>query len=373
MKKVLFTATVVRTHIATFHLPFLKALRGEGYETHVAARNDCPGGVVDLPGCVYHEIAFERNPFHPGNIVAYFRLKRLIDSENFDIIHCHTPVGGILTRLAARRARKRGTKVLYTAHGFHFYRGAPKKNWIIYYPIERLCSRWTDVIITINREDYELAKKKMKAGSVRYIPGVGIDVDKFANTVVDRAAKRREIDVPEDAFLLLSVGELNKNKNHQVIIRAMAQLGDKRIHYAVAGLGNLRDSLTRSVEALGVGDNVHFLGYRNDIAELYHASDIYVFPSMREGLPVALMEALQSGLPCVASRIRGNTDLIEDGVNGYLCSPDDQNAFAQAIKRLLDAPDALTGVMGKNSDVSRQYDTAVINRRMLDIYDALGK
>ncbi len=319
MKKVLFVATVVKTHIMEFHLPYLKALKEDGWETAVAARNDYedPDDCV-IPHCDdYISIEFERNPFKPQNIKAYRALKKLIEKNDYDVIHCHTPVGGALARLAARKARKRGTKVFYTAHGFHFCKGAPLKNWLIFYPAEKFLSRFTDVLFTINKEDYSRALK-FHAKETVYVPGVGVDIEKFRNTAVDRDAKRAEIGVPEDAFMLLSVGEFIKRKNHELIIRALKELDSPNIHYALAGSGELDEYLKNLAVSLGVENRVHFLGYRKDVAQLYKTADVLVHPSYQEGLPVAVMEALASGLPVIATKIRGSADLIEDGVNGYL-------------------------------------------------------
>ena len=331
MKKVLFVATVVKTHIMEFHLPYLKALKEAGWETAVAASNDYenPADCI-IPYCDnYYDICFNRNPFSPENIAAYRQLKKLIKSNHYDVIHCHTPVGGALARLAVVKARKEGTRVFYTAHGFHFFTGAPAVNWLVYYPVERFLSRFTDVLFTINKEDYGRALK-FHAKETVYVPGVGIDIEKFRNTPVDRASKRAEIGVPEDAFLILSVGELNKNKNHELIIRALKELNDTRIHYALAGSGELLDYLKGLAASLGVERQVHFLGYRTDVAQLYKVADVLVHPSLREGLPVAVMEALASGLPVIATKIRGSSDLIEDGVNG-ISVENNANDFKSAI------------------------------------------
>ena len=331
MKKVLFVATVVKTHIMEFHLPYLKALKEAGWETAVAARNDYenPADCI-IPYCDnYYNIRFNRNPFSPENIAAYRQLKKLIKSNHYDVIHCHTPVVGVLARLAAVKARKEGTRVFYTAHGFHFFTGAPAVNWLVYYPVERFLSRFTDVLFTINKEDYSRALK-FHAKETVYVPGVGIDIEKFRNTFVDRNAKRAEIGVPDGVFLILSVGELNKNKNHELIIRALNELNDTRIHYALAGSGELLDYLKGLAASLGVEGQVHFLGYRTDVARLYKAADVLVHPSLREGLPVAVMEALASGLPVIATNIRGSADLIEDGVNG-ISVENNANDFKSAI------------------------------------------
>ena len=224
--------------------------------------------------------------------------------------------------------------MIYQAHGFHFYKGAPLKNWLLYYPIEKWLARYTDALITINREDHKLAQRKLhlrKGGRVYYVPGVGIDLMKFHQTTADRSAKRRELGIPEDAVLLLSVGELNKNKNHETIIRAIAQLD---VHYVIAGAGDLEQHLQDLIDTLGLGDRVKLLGYRTDVKALYDASDIFVFPSFREGLSMSVMEAMACGLPCVASEIRGNTDLLENSGGGFLCRAGDETSFRENIRRL---------------------------------------
>ena len=213
MKKVLFTATVVKTHINVFHLPYLKWFKEQGYEVHVAAKNDFINEPCIIPNCDKHyDIQFARFPFSKTNIKAYKQLKKLIQENNYDIIHCHTPVAGVLTRLAARK--NKNTTVIYTAHGFHFFKGAPLLNWLIYYPVERFCARYTDKLITINKEDYGRAKqfKLRKNGKVYYVPGVGINLEKIQNLKVDIKQKKKELGISKNIPILLSVGELNKNK-----------------------------------------------------------------------------------------------------------------------------------------------------------------
>ena len=323
MNKVLFVATVVKTHIMEFHIPYLRMFKEMGWKTAVAARNDYenPADCV-IPYCdTYYDIPFERNPLKLGNVKAYKELKKVIDTGAYDILHCHTPVGAMLTRLAAKQARKCGTRVFYTAHGFHFYKGAPAINWLLYYPAEKWLSRYTDVLITINKEDYERAKG-FKSGRVCYVPGVGIDLKKFHVGYVDKAEKRKEIGVGADDFVLLSVGELIPRKNHEVVIRAMSVLKQNSelnpIQLVICGQGTYESDLKRLAEELRVSDHVRFLGYRNDISELCNCADLFVFMSHQEGLPVALMEAMACGLPVVCSNIRGNTDLIADGVTGLI-------------------------------------------------------
>ena len=278
---------------------------------------------------------FERSPIRKNNLQVYKDLKNIIDTEQYEIIHFHTPMGGAIGRLAARSARKKGTKVIYTAHGFHFFKGAPLVNWLAYYPAERWLAKYTDVLITINTEDYEIAKK-FKVNRIEYVPGVGIDTDKFKNIEVNRTEKRESLGVSEDDFMIISVGELNKNKNHQVIIRAIAKLRNEKIKYVLCGQGPLETELRELAKELDVENQVKFLGFRKDVPDLMKVADLFAFPSYREGLSLSLMEAMASGLPVVCSEIRGNTDLIEDGKGGYLVEPSDVEGFAKYIKELIE-------------------------------------
>lgn len=323
MKKVLFVATVVKTHIMEFHIPYLKMFKDLGWETAVAARNDYenPKECI-IPYCdTYYNVNFERFPLKPSNITAYRQLRKIINENEYDIVHCHTPVGGVLGRLAASQIRKKGAKVIYTAHGFHFFTGASALNWAIYYPIERIMAHYTDALITINKEDYERAKH-FKAGKVYYVPGVGIDLKKFHVGHVDKNGKRKELGIAAEDFVLLSVGKLSSMKNHEVIIRSMGELKKQgkleQIKYIVCGQGELEQYLRKLTEEMEITDSVIFLGYRNDISEICNCSDLFMFMSIQEELPIALMEAMASGLPSVCSVALGNRGLIENGVSGVM-------------------------------------------------------
>ena len=370
MKKVLFTATVVKTHINVFHIPFLKMFKNMGYTTYVAAKDDFEDVPCEIPYCDYFtDIEFHRSPFSLKNVKAYKKLCELIEKEKFELIHCHTPVASVMTRFASIKARKEyGTKVIYTAHGFHFYKGAPLLNWLLYFPIEKICSYFTDVLITINQEDYALALRKMKAKQIEYVPGVGLDTQKFATTEVDRTAKRRELGVPENATILISVGELIPRKNHETVIKAVSEMNNQNIYYLVVGNGIIFNHLQDCVNTLALGKQVLFLGYRRDIAQLYKASDICVLPSLQEGLPVALLEAMASGMPVVCSSIRGNVDLIDTN-GGILFAPIDIDACRSAIEELI-GNEALRKTMGKHNVIkAKQFDCSVVNARMKYIYE----
>lgn len=362
-KKVLFVATVVKTHINVFHLPYLKMLKEMGYTTYVAAKNDFVNEPCVIPYCDnYIDVPFERNPLNKRNITAYRELKKLIDEEEFDIIHCHTPVGGALTRFAARKSRKHGTKVIYTAHGFHFYKGAPLKNWLLYYPAEKLCSYRTDVLITINKEDYALAKKKMKAKKIVYVPGVGIDLEKHSGIAVDKEIKRKELSISDDKVWILTVGELIKRKNHETLIRAVSEI--ENVYLTIAGRGELYTYLQNLIDELNISDRVKLLGFRSDISELCSAADMFVFPSFQEGLPVALMEAMACGLPCIVSKIRGNTDLFDN--NNLMFDPHSVDECKMTIKKLLSFD--LKNLGKHNAEKIEDFKLSAVKEKMKDIY-----
>ena len=369
-KRVLFVATVVKTHIMTFHIPYLKMFKEMGYETTVAARNDYENpDDCRIPYCDhFFDIPFQREPFHYDNIQCYKKLKSIIDEGDFSIVHCHTPVGGVLGRLAARKARKDGARIMYTAHGFHFYRGAPLKNWILFYPIEKICSYFTDAIITINEEDFHLANRNFKNTNVFNLPGVGINVARYSQELGQDTVSWNLSGICEDEKWILSVGELNDNKNQKTIIRALALPSLEKVHYLIVGEGIRRTQLDAYAAALKVNDRVHFLGYRNDVAELLHTSDVFVFPSYREGLPVALMEAMAAGVPAVASRIRGNVDLIQNGINGFLCDPSDEKSFADHISMLLSNDVLANSFSERSKEKIKKYDIENVLRAAQEIY-----
>ena len=267
-----------------------------------------------------------------GQWKSYQQVKKLL-KQKFDLIHCHSPICAAITRLCASKYRKTGTRVVYTAHGFHFFKNAPIQNWLIYYPIEKMMSRFTDVLITINKEDYYRAKYKFHAKKTVYIPGVGIDSKRFQNLGISREQKRQELGLSKEDILILSVGELNKNKNHEVVVRALAGLKGQNIVYMIAGEGNQKENLKTLAEENGV--SLRLLGFREDICLLLEAADVFAFPSKREGLSVSVMEAMFMKKPVIASKIRGNTDLIKDGENGLLVYPNKVDSWKQSIRKML--------------------------------------
>lgn len=375
MKKALMNASVA-SMIYQFNMNNIDILEELGYQVDVACNFGKENPMKDTEiakfkknlmdrGIKVIETDCPRSPLAFRKLVStYKQLKNLADSEVYDLIHTQSPIGGALCRLAFRKARKKGTKVIYTAHGFHFYKGAPLKNWFIYYPIEKICSHMTDILITINKEDYELAQQKMKAKKVEYVPGIGIDLDKFRPLQLEQKEIRKKLGIPEDAIWMLSVGELSKRKNHEILIKAMGKF--KNLYCTIAGQGELKEKLINLSESLGVGERVKLLGFRTDISELCEAADIFGFPSLQEGLPVALMEAMASGLPVVCSRIRGNIDLVNEGKGGEFFEPNSLAELEQAITRLL--AKNLKDVGAYNREKIRQFDIQLVKKKMQMCY-----
>lgn len=313
MKKALIIASVYG-FIHHFERNDIKILQELGYEITVAANLNGYKNELDNLNVNLIHIPFQRNPFSRQNITAYKELNKFLKSEKIDLIHCHTPIGGVIGRIAGHKNKVQ--RIIYTAHGFHFFKGAPFINWLLYYPVEKYLSKYTDVLITINQEDYKRAQT-FYTKKVEYIPGVGIDTEKIKNVTVNKKEKRTELGLTEENIVLLSVGELNKNKNHSIVIKALAQINNSNIHYLICGQGNLKEELLSLIKGLNLENNVKLLGFRKDIHEICKISDVFVFPSKREGLSVALMEAISCNLPVICSNIRGNNDLIENKKMDY--------------------------------------------------------
>lgn len=366
MKKILYVTTISNT-VNAFLIPHIKMLVDYGHKVDVAFNIEQPVNpeIYEL-GCKVHSISFRRNPLNISNFLGYKRLRKLIQNEKYDLVHTHTPIASACVRLACRKLKN--VNVFYTAHGFHFYKGAPIINWLLYYPIERWLSKYTDVLITINKEDYNRAKHFFKARRIEYVPGVGIDVDNLRKIKVNKNHKLSELGLPHNAFVLLSVGELNENKNHATVIKALAKLNNPQIHYIICGQGVLEDYLKRLVKKLELEKQVHLLGYRKDIPEICKASDVFVFPSFREGLSVALMEAMACGLPIICSNIRGNSDLIENGKGGFLLNPRDIEGFSNAIDLLYSSSKLREELGNQNLKIINKYSIKNVKCLMEKIY-----
>lgn len=375
MNKVLLVTTV-SGFVPQFEMNNVRILQDMGYEVHYASNYHTPSyGTdnkrLDGTGIIRHQINFVRSPFAiRDNIKVYKQLKNLMTEHNFQLIHCHTPMGGAMARLVAKAT---GTgPVIYTAHGLHFYKGAPIINWLVYYPAEKYLSRYTDVLITINQEDYYRASG-FHAKTVQYIPGVGIDLERITSISVDKAKKKSELGIHPDSQIILAVGELIKRKNYVTAITAFANAGISNAILIICGHGVLEDELKTLARQLNVQDRVMFLGYRSDIFEIMKISDIFFFPSYQEGLSVALMEAMAIGMPVICSHIRGNKDLIIDDKGGFTIPPDDVNGFAKALKLLLNNPSMRESFGGFNLNEVQKYTKEKVKEKMVGIYSDILK
>ncbi len=397
MKKALMHAHTAYM-VTQFNIDNIKILQDLGYTVDVAccwADDDSalsPEALqerrkrLDDLGCRVIETASLRKIFNIKELTtAYKQLKNEVETNQYEIVHTQSPIGGVICRLACRKARKLyGTKVIYAAHGFHFFDGAPLKNWALFYNVENWCSRFTDLLITINKEDYDNAKK-FHAKQVAYIPGAGVDTNKFVASEGARQRIRDELKIDDETIVLLSVGELIPRKNHAEVLRALKIMKDKgtlltpdsdervqpkyKIKYLIAGRGKIQAELEETIEKLGLEKYVKMLGFRRDIADVFAASDIYVFPSHQEGLPVALMEAMSVGMPVVCSKIRGNTDLIKEGEGGYLFDSKNAKSLVQALGKALVDNEGHRAEMGEiNKETMKGFDKETVNRTMRDIY-----
>ncbi|MCI8782609.1 MAG: glycosyltransferase family 4 protein [Dorea sp.] len=376
MKKALMVSTIIG-FLGAFERSDIALLQRMGYEVHCAC--NCERYIdkkrlekLDELKVVKHHVPFARNPFSGTNIRAYGMLLRIMREGGFDLVHCHTPVGGVLGRLAAHRAHI--PRVIYTAHGFHFFKGAPVKNWLLFYPVEKWMSRYTDVLITINREDYLLAKARFSAGHTVRIHGVGIELGQFSGSgdTGCRREKRRELGLSDAEQMLLSVGELDRDKNHRVVLEAMKTLAKEGFRFFIAGVGALEASHKEFIRENGLEDSVKLLGFRGDIAELLEAADIYVFPSLFEGLSVALMEAVAAKVPVACSQVRGNVDTVVTKESYF--SPESVEQVVEVIRRIGCFTEEEKGEMvARNYENLQKYRLCEVQKEMGRIYRAVEK
>ena len=378
MKKALMLSSVA-SMIDQFNMENIKILKNLGYEVHVLANFSFGNTTSDERTKEFKEelenmgIKVYNVPI-PRKITAikemissYKKIKKVCSENNYDILHCHSPIGGVLARFAFKDFRKKGGKLIYTAHGFHFFKGAPIKNWIIFYPIEKFCSRYTDCLITINKEDYKRAKN-FKAKEVKYVPGIGIDTKKIKDIKKNRKILN-EFNI-KDEVVLVSVGELSNRKNHKVILKDLEKVKGN-FKYIICGQGAKKEELIKLSKELNLQEKVEFLGYRQDVKEILKTSDIFCFPSKQEGLPVALMEAMASGLPVICSDIRGNKDLIENKKGGYLLKSYDIDEYSIKIQELIENKFLREEMGNFNLEKIKDFDRKKVNTIMEEIYNEL--
>lgn len=336
MKKALIITTI-SGFLAQFELNDVALLQELGYEVHYASNFENPVYEFDEKrlreqGIRLHNIDIQKSPRQiRANSKAFRQLRVIIDRERIDLIHCHNPVGAVVARCAAFASKERPL-VIYTAHGFHFFEGAPKLNWMIFYPVERFLARFTNVIVTINEEDYCRASKfrLKKPGFVERIPGVGVDLQRFGKKGITNSQDL----VPEGGFHIVTAAELNENKNQRVIIEAIHQLPYNDIYYSICGKGMLEQELRELIADYQLEDRIKLLGYRNDMDEILQTADCFAFPSYREGLGIAAIEALACEVPLIAAKNRGTKEYVKENVNGIFCEAGNAESFAKAIEKL---------------------------------------
>lgn len=354
--------------------PCLEAALSMGYEVFLGTNRDKPEELsCDLPIKLFDSHTYRSLTAFSDNRIAIHNLCEVLKNNDIEVIHCNTPVGGLVGRLCGKKYKTKC--VIYTAHGFHFYKGAPLINRTLFKWAEQIMAHWTDVIITMNQEDFEAAKKfkLRKGGKVFKVHGVGITLSEYEDIFVDKHKKRAELGLKESDFVCISAGDIVERKNYTIAIDAIAKVKNPNLHYLICGVGPEQKKLEAQVKALGIEDNIHFLGFRKDIKELLKISDIFLFSSLQEGLPRSLMEAMAVGLPCIASKIRGNVDLIEDGKGGFLCDPHDAGDFSEAIMKLINNVDLKTEMSNHNLNQIRNYDISVVENEIKKIYEEVLK
>lgn len=371
MKKVLFVAN--NKGFTNFNAPYMQWFKSQGWivDNATPGRMSVETGLVDN----HFDIDITASPLSPKNISAYRQLKSIIDKGNYDIVHVHTPMGAVLGRLASVKARKKGTKVIYTAHGFHFFKGAPLKNWLMYYPIERILAGLTDCLVTINDEDYEFSRrKKLSKGEIFHIDGVGVNLKKFHPiNEEEKLQLRGKYGLKKDDFVALFIGRPTHDKNHEMLLNAMPEIikAVPNIKVLCAGEGVLRKHCINRAAELGISQHIDFIGPRADIPDLCRVSDIHISTSLREGLAVGNIEAMATGCPLVISDIRGHKEVCKDKRNGFLFPLDRPDILIESINRLAHDKELLSKISATNIKDAQAFSVEREVERMGEIYRLL--
>lgn len=379
MDKVLFLTTI-GGFLQQFEMNDVGILQEMGYEIHYASNLRNPVYNMNIPaleerGIKVHHIDIQKMPSNIWkNTRAMIQLLKLVKREQIRVIHCHNPMGGVLGRLISM-LKGRKIYTIYTAHGFHFYEGAPKKNWIVFYPVEKCLAKFTDCLITINKEDYEKALRfsLRKGGHVFRIPGVGIHTERFVAQEGMREQIRSKFKIPDDVFCLLSVGELNQNKNHIVILRAMALIPDKKIWLGICGKGDMEEALKAEADSLGLKERFTLFGFRNDIPQMLSLADCFVFPSLREGLGIAAIEAMAAGIPLITSDCRGTREYARDQINGLVCVDNQPEAYAKAIVQMKEDAEKRQRMSEACVNMSSYFDISATDSIMRQVYETIPR
>lgn len=374
MKKVLFITTI-SGFLPQFEKNDVRILKNMGCEIHYASNFGNPiypfnKDELQKEGITCHQISIEKNPKKiKENFTTIKQLIKIIEENDIDMIHCHNPVGGVVGRIAARMS-KRQPYVIYTAHGFHFYKGAPLWNWLVYYSIEYFFARYTDQIITINEEDYMRAQKFpiRSDGTAVQIHGVGVDEWRFCSNRNIEDLKRKELEIPKNAFHIVTAAELNENKNQKIIIEALAELQEEDIYYSICGRGENEDYLRNLIKQKKIENNVQLLGYRTDMEEVLQTADCFAFPSYREGLGVAAIEALLCEVPLIVADNRGTREYIINGENGIVCRPSSKEEFKEAIYKMKSDGKMRNEMKSKCRKSAEKFVIEEVEKTMKEVY-----
>lgn len=366
MKNVLFVCTY-GDFLTSFELSNISIYQELGFTVHCASNfkveeRNVKNNILREMGCIIHHVDFERKP---SKKIFYNikELRKIIRENDIKVIDTHNAVCSCLVRIAAKKEKIK--RIIYTPHSLFFYKGCPKKNLIIFKPVEDYLARYTDLMILINNEDFESSKKMHLRGKAIYIPGIGIDTNKIANApFIDI---RKEFNIPKDKKILVSVGELNSNKNHENVLRALSEIKRKDYIYIICGMGELKEYLNKLIKELGLSKNVILAGYRTDVNSIVKESDVFIFPSYREGLSAALMEAMALGKYCICSKIRGNIDLITEK-NGMLFYPNSIEDIKKCIEEYLKKPEKYNNIGRKNIEIINKCDIKNVHNEMVNVY-----
>ena len=374
-KRQVLILTTIAGFLPQFEMNNVKLLQNLGYKVHYASNFKNPVYTVKpnelkKQGIVLHQIDIHKSPLHIiDNLKAFIQIRKIIHEEEIDVIHCHNPMGGVVGRLAAHFSKKK-PYTIYTAHGFHFYKGAPIINWLIYYTVERLLGRITNQLITINHEDYNAACKfkLAKEAHVDIIPGVGLNRNRYYKDESLRESMRKELNIPETAFHMVSVGELVSNKNHEAIIKALIKMRDPDIYYSICGKGPNLENLENMVYQYKLQKRVRLLGYRTDVERVLQSADCFVFPSIREGFGMASIEALACEVPLIVADNRGTREYTMDRVNGLVCDAMSVEDFMHAIAYMKINPEARIRMGKKGGEVAKKFYVSETEKKMMQIY-----
>jgi glycosyltransferase involved in cell wall biosynthesis len=373
IKKVLFSATVFR-HLTDFHLPYIHYFIEQGYEVWATANDDRNNRkmLTDL-GVKCIDTSFSRNSLSIKNFKAYKEMKEIFKKEKFELVHVHTPIAAVLTRYAFKYADY--GKIIYTAHGFHFFKGAPLKNWMLYYTMEKLAIDKTDYLITINKEDYDRSLKMgFDKDKVSFVHGVGVEDKTIELTEYQKMELKQKLRIESQSQIISYVAELNINKNHEFLLRNWKEIKEKNplSTLLIIGFGKNEEKLKIYVKEKGLRD-VFFLGYREDVASILQITDIICLLSFREGLPKSIMEGMMYETPAIVSDTRGLKDLVEDGVSGKVVKLNNDEELKNAFNIMLQDTDVYNNMKKAAYSRVNKYKTCNVINEYKAIYSHVMK